>query len=278
MMHLKAYQYWITKSKNGAIDDEQSKDMFEELWNNLVPCRDCLGPTPKLARRDAVKKADMVTLRDAQILSRGYKVSEKEKRNATQVDLDKMDARLARGAGKLGANAMRSRLDSAQGMVAGAAASSVGGDFGAFAKAGEVGADSRTFATCCPTRRTASKPTATMTGSRAALPTMRRRISEPRDLASPVLAGRGVDKTMCGLTRMLWWVAQSRHTRYGTKPQSSIKLGKEADEVRDSIEEGVRDKVALELQLLTSRLHCQVGRMAGCQKGWHRPPAGRRRV
>ena len=58
---------------------------------------DDLGQHEKFMRRVAVKKTDLLTLREAHIQSKGYKMAEKEKKNATQSDVDKLDSRMQKG-------------------------------------------------------------------------------------------------------------------------------------------------------------------------------------
>eukprot|EP00974_Lingulodinium_polyedra_P004940 463946-Lingulodinium_polyedra.AAC.1 len=62
MMHLKQYQAWMQKPKNGCVDQDISKAKWMAFLADPTSITDSLGPTVELAQRVAIKKADMVTL------------------------------------------------------------------------------------------------------------------------------------------------------------------------------------------------------------------------
>ncbi len=64
MHNLATYQHFAAKPKNGGFDHDSSKAKWEELYAAAGAITDLLGPTPKLARRVAVRVADRITLRD----------------------------------------------------------------------------------------------------------------------------------------------------------------------------------------------------------------------
>ncbi len=65
MMNMAAYIHFAGKAKNGSIDPDEARVKWEQEFLKPGAVTDMLGPTPKLARRVAIKVKDLVTHRDA---------------------------------------------------------------------------------------------------------------------------------------------------------------------------------------------------------------------
>ena len=89
--------------------------------------------------RVAMKKGDFVTIRNAQIKSKGYQVKDKEKKQASKEDLDKLDAKMNKSTFKLGTHASRDGMDIARSLNAATAAAAAAGSGGsAFGDCGQL--------------------------------------------------------------------------------------------------------------------------------------------
>ncbi len=66
MMNIAAYVHFASKPKNGGFDSDEAKGIWEKLCSASGAIVDHLGPSPKLARRVAVRVKDLVIVRDQQ--------------------------------------------------------------------------------------------------------------------------------------------------------------------------------------------------------------------
>ena len=63
-MNIAAFQHWCAKPRNGGFSYEESKLKFDQECASPTAISDLLGPTPKLARRVAIRVRDTITMRD----------------------------------------------------------------------------------------------------------------------------------------------------------------------------------------------------------------------
>ena len=82
MMTSKQYCHWMHKPKNGGKDMEESRIEYINKFKTAL-VKDKLGTDG--VDRMAIKIKDLLTFRDANIKSRGYDISERQKKGATQV-------------------------------------------------------------------------------------------------------------------------------------------------------------------------------------------------
>ena len=64
MMNLVAYQRSAAKPRNGGFDADEARSRWEAECTKPNAIKDNLGPTPKLARRVAIKIKDTMIFRD----------------------------------------------------------------------------------------------------------------------------------------------------------------------------------------------------------------------
>ena len=86
-----------------------------EYYERAGATIDLLGPSVKYARRVAIKKSDLVVIKDKESRKRGYTCSEGEKKKATPDDVAAAHARLQN---KLQHTEAMGRMDTAKTMVA----------------------------------------------------------------------------------------------------------------------------------------------------------------
>ena len=81
----------------------------------------------------AIKKADLIKLRDAFVRSKGYTLADKEDKKPDQEKVDKIDQRMQRGGYQFeaGAGSQLGALDQARSMASSMSASVAGGEVGA---------------------------------------------------------------------------------------------------------------------------------------------------
>ena len=94
MMHLAHFIYWAGKPKNGSMPPDEAKEKWWAYYEEPDAIIDELGPNKKYSKRVAIKKADLVKFRDAQITSKGYTMKDKEIKKASQEDMDKLDKKM----------------------------------------------------------------------------------------------------------------------------------------------------------------------------------------
>ena len=94
-MNLAQFQDHMRKRKNGALDDTESKELFDRMLAAPDAIVDEKGPTPRLQKRVAVVTKDLVAERDATSRSRGYSAKGAEKRKATMADVTAHEKRMA---------------------------------------------------------------------------------------------------------------------------------------------------------------------------------------
>jgi hypothetical protein len=70
MMNIAGFTSWLAKAKNGGIDAQDAAARFEAELLKPGAITDTDGPTPKLARRVAVKVKDLVIYRNGTERSR----------------------------------------------------------------------------------------------------------------------------------------------------------------------------------------------------------------
>ena len=80
MMTERAYVAWMAKPKNGCMDPQEVAAQWKEEYSTPKAVTDNLGTNPKWKQRVAIKKADELRLRDAQIAARGYQLKGKEEK------------------------------------------------------------------------------------------------------------------------------------------------------------------------------------------------------
>ena len=98
MLNLVAFQKFKALPENGGFDAQEATTMFQAMLNDPTSITDLLGPSPKLARRVAVKVKDVITMRDLQERSRSLLLADKEQRQPSGEQLEKMHDRLAKDA------------------------------------------------------------------------------------------------------------------------------------------------------------------------------------
>ena len=143
MMDERHYGAWMAKPKNGCVDGETAKVMWQELCKTPGAILDNKGKSAKFIRRVAVQKADFVINRDASIQSqRGECV-----RQTKKPDDVKLKELMAEVRSRPGLEAGRSRADMASSMVKAKTASN--GE-GAFSSAGTAASNIGDVVDLCP--------------------------------------------------------------------------------------------------------------------------------
>ncbi len=126
MMDLRYYIAWMAKAKNGSVPADEATAMWNDACKMPGAVTDKLGPNPKFQNRVSIKTADLVIDRDAHVRTQGVEYKGKEIKNATQEDVDKLEARMLKGA-VTKSTAARSRNDLAKAFVSASAASQLSG-------------------------------------------------------------------------------------------------------------------------------------------------------
>jgi hypothetical protein len=137
MMDKRSYIAWMAKPKNGCLPADEAAAKWLELYNSGTAVTDSSGPVAKYKDRVAVHVADEVRNRDAYIRSQGVEYKGKEIKNASQEDIDKLEARMAKGS-VTKSTVARGRLEMSKAMVAAAAASQHAGEREVFSGVGLV--------------------------------------------------------------------------------------------------------------------------------------------
>ena len=81
------YCAFMARPEKGNIKESKAKDMFIALLKDPNVIRDELGDTHEFKVRCAVKVKDMLISREAEGTREGFRLSEKEKKNATEEDV-----------------------------------------------------------------------------------------------------------------------------------------------------------------------------------------------
>ena len=141
MMNERAAIEHFGKAKNGGFDADDAKQKFEQEFRRPGAISDLLGPTPRLARRVAIKVKDVITIRESEERVRSLDLKEKEVKDADQNKIDELEDRLQRGSSWSG-GAASSAWEAADRMNKGFAASEADGQIGigAFTGAGAAAA------------------------------------------------------------------------------------------------------------------------------------------
>ena len=116
MLNIVAYEKFKGLPENGGLDAEEARAQFHNLVKDPSNISDLLGPTPKLARRVAVKVKDVITVRDLQEKARIIRGQDKDIKNPSQENIDKLHDRLQRGDG-LQASAGTGRWEEARNLM-----------------------------------------------------------------------------------------------------------------------------------------------------------------
>ena len=136
MMNMKTFQMWKAQPDQGAIDIDESAVEWERLYNVPNAITDNKGPTHKLKRRVAIIVEDRVTFRDAERNKRQIVAEDKQMKNVGQEGIDALAQRMQQSDG-LGSSASMSRGEKAQRIARGAAAAECADDaMGAFGSIG----------------------------------------------------------------------------------------------------------------------------------------------
>lgn len=80
LMDLRTYIHYMAKPKNGALEAVQSTSKWEAAFLLPEAISDSLGPCDMYRRRVGIKVKDLVTIRHAEISSRGLQTQDKEKK------------------------------------------------------------------------------------------------------------------------------------------------------------------------------------------------------
>ena len=128
MMDERHYTYWTGKPKNGCVPPDECAAKWRELYNAPHAITDSLGPCQRYKDRVAVKKADMVTFREASIKARIMQARQKDVKNPDEAAMLAMEAQINKGSLLQDSSATLSRTELAQSMM-GAARADVQGAF-----------------------------------------------------------------------------------------------------------------------------------------------------
>ena len=82
--------------ENGGLDADEARVKWHKLLADPESITDCLGPTPKLARRVAVKTKDTLTIRDMTERAQAIRAKSKAVKDPKADDLEALGARLQR--------------------------------------------------------------------------------------------------------------------------------------------------------------------------------------
>ena len=94
MMNVEAYVKWAGAPENGGKDAAEATKVWNDKYNAPGAVTDLLGPSPKLAKRVAIRTKDLVINRNQEERVKSYTVSDGVKKKATQEDLDKVHLRM----------------------------------------------------------------------------------------------------------------------------------------------------------------------------------------
>ena len=137
MMDIREYMSWMAKAKNGALDALTSSAKFNEKFEEPHATTDEDGDWSKDRRRVMVKKKTVATFRDQEVRGRQYEMRDKESKDCSQEQIDRLEGRVQRGSTARGASA-QSRAETARTMLRTASASSGMGADGSFSEQGRA--------------------------------------------------------------------------------------------------------------------------------------------
>ena len=98
LMDMLYHRHWSAKPKHGGLENDDADATFIKASKAEGAITDQLGRNAKFQLRVAIKVKDLITVRDADIRSRGMSIEE-EKKKATEEDAAAMSGRLQRKAG-----------------------------------------------------------------------------------------------------------------------------------------------------------------------------------
>ena len=127
MMDQRHYCAWMAKPKNGCQDYETSKLEWQQFHDAKDSITDKLGKSSHYQARVAIKKSDLLTVRDACIRRKGFEIADKEKRNGSEQDLLQMHAKMQKSYQFEAPNQETDRLKQGQMMVSAQAVLQAGG-------------------------------------------------------------------------------------------------------------------------------------------------------
>lgn len=129
MMDIRQFCSWMAKPKNGSMDADDAKAKFNALCAETNSVIDESGSWEKNRLRVGVRKADVVIHRDQEVRGRAFQMKDKDIKNATAEDIDKLESRVQRGSSARGASAL-SRAELAKAMIKGSQAAQGTNDLG----------------------------------------------------------------------------------------------------------------------------------------------------
>jgi hypothetical protein len=135
MMDKRTYVHFMGKPRCGCQAPEEAAAAWELLLADPSSTTDTKGPAPKYRDRVAVLYADEIIHRDAHIRSQGAEYRGKEIKNASQADVDGLEARMSQGKATKAAGS-RTRLQLSKAFASAAAASELAGERDVFSGTG----------------------------------------------------------------------------------------------------------------------------------------------
>ena len=114
MFSLFGYQKFMQDHE--GLDREHSKTMWLRAKEKPEAITDQLGPNPRFKDRVAMKKADVITVRDGFVRTQGYVMDGVTKKAANQADIDKFDLQMRRSPQWQGAGSDQATADMAKTM------------------------------------------------------------------------------------------------------------------------------------------------------------------
>ena len=116
-MDERHYTYWMGKPKNGCVPPDECASKWRDLYHAPAAITDALGPCQRYKDRVAVKKADMVTFREASIKARLMQARQKDIKNPDEAAMLAMEAQVNKGSLLQDSSATLSRTELAQSMM-----------------------------------------------------------------------------------------------------------------------------------------------------------------
>ena len=122
MMSLPHFVCWMGKPKNGSMDPLQAASQWKAKFDEEGATTDKLGANAKHKDRVAIKKTDVIKLRDQHRKSTGYQLLSKEQKNPSAETIDKAEVIMQTGPHYEAASS-RSQMDMARAMAGATAVS-----------------------------------------------------------------------------------------------------------------------------------------------------------